>query len=315
MRTILLSVLVVVAIAQPLSAACRYEQVYAPCEVCTEWWDGTTSCHMQFGWFETYVCDVYPTGGVGGGGGGGSLPPDSTPPTLSITEISDANPGQPILHIVENSAVVETTVAYDGYVFATTGKTDALFLPSLYSIHGDTVVTVQARNAANVYAVATCHINRDLTGPFVGSTTVLASWTFLQLDRDPAPFHGQWQRTVHLAVTKTSYDIPTFDRRNGEYQHNLVEDQLAGNSADTPVPAWDTKYTIDNLLLNNRFFGWHCDIWPMAYTPYSVSTVCTEPDEFTVAGSPSGMATIRALDVPYSYVTTILSGQSVTVSP
>jgi hypothetical protein len=155
-----------------------------PYQIQVDWWDGTTTYAWQFGWFDVWVCDGGgggSTGGGGGGGGGGTPPPSQPePPYLSLSEVSDANPSQPLLHIIENDSVVETTLAYNGNVVSTTGKTDVLFLQPLDALSGTTTVTVQAKNSANVYATALFHIDRSFAGPFTGSTNVWAVWTIIK---------------------------------------------------------------------------------------------------------------------------------------
>lgn len=93
----------------------------------------------------------------------------------------------------------------------------------------------------------------------------------------------------------------------------MSADQLAGTTADTPNPAWDTIYSIDNPQLMNTYWGWSCDIWPIAAAPFLHTTICTEPDAFSRAGSPAGTAVIRALDVTMG--TWLATGFSVRVSP
>jgi hypothetical protein len=286
--------------------------------VCTQWWDGSTSCHWQLGWEDVYSCGTNVSGGGPAGGGpgtgGGAPDPPPPPPSLEITDISDANPGQPVLRIIENDAVVETTLFYNGSLAMTTGKTDHLFLSALNVFQADTIVTVQARNAANVYATAICHIRRELRGPFVGATDVLAVWSALNSNGDPVDVYGEWNRTVHMVATQTSYDIATFESRNGEWEHNLVEDQIAGTTQKTPIPAWDTKYTIDNLQQLNFYYGTNCAIWPIGYTPYLYSTICTDVNAFSRAGSTAGKATILDLDIGQLTTGTFLvHGQEVSV--
>jgi len=295
---------------------CALNQVEMAYTVCTQWWDGTTSCHWQLGWFDVYSCstDVNGGGGPGGGdpGGGGPGGGDGpTPPTLEIRDISDANPLQPVLRIVENDAVVETTLAYNGHVALTTGKTEALFLNALNSIDGETVITVQARNAANQYAIALFTITRDFHA-FRGTTVVWAVWTKIRAD-EPEQVFSEWNRTVDVAATRTSYDIPTVGDRNGQWEHNYVEDQIAATSAATPNPAWETKYTIDNLQQLNYYYGTNCSVWPISYTPYTFSTICTDVNAFSRASSPTGTATILDFDIGPLTGTWLAAGQVVPV--
>jgi hypothetical protein len=254
------------------------------------------------------------TGGTNGGntGGGGTPPPD--PPYLSLIAISDANPGQPMLQLLENSSVVETTLAYDGNVISTTGNTDVLILQPLSALGTNTTVTVQARNSAYVYAACVFHITRTLQGPYAGTTNVWAVWTKPSVDgQEPQQIQSEWIRTVHMSATQTEYDISTFDARNGEWEHNQVEDQIAGVSAATPNPAWDTVYSITNPQLLNNYAGWQCSIWPIAPAPWLYGTICTDVDAFTTAGIPTGTATITDLNVTLG--TWLAAGQTVTVSP
>jgi len=282
--------------------------------VCTQWWDGTTTCHWQLGWDDVESCDT--GGGPGGGGpgsGGGGPDPPPPPPSLVIRDISDANPGVPVLRITENDAVVETTVAYNGNVAMTTGKTDTLLLHPLDTLDGEVTITVQARNAAYIFAIAICHIDRLYRGPFTGSTDVQAVWTRLRPTGEPEQVHSEWHRTVHLDTTQTSYDIPTFDDRNGEWEHRMVVDQIAGVSADTPNPAWDTKYIIDNRQLLNFYYGQQCDMWAIATAPYLYGTICTDVNAFTRAGSPNGTATILDLDIGPLTGTWLAAGQTIEI--
>jgi hypothetical protein len=118
-----------------------------------------------------------------------------------------------------------------------------------------------------------------------------------------------------MGATHTTYDIATFDSRNGEWEHNLVEDQIAGVSASTPNPAWDTRYYISNPQLQNTYYGWQCSIFPIGPAPYLYSSICTDVNAFTFAYAASGNAVIRALDVTPYYSTTLLAGDSVVVTP
>ena len=140
-------------------------------------------------------------------------------------------------------------------------------------------------------------IRRDLRGPFLGTSSVLAVWQALDENGDPSNVYGEWFRTVDVVVTRTSYTIATVDARNGEWEHNLVEDQIAALSAATPNPAWETKYTIDNIQQLNFYYGTNCPVGPIAYTPYRYSTICTDVNAFSRANSTAGKATILDLDI------------------
>jgi len=133
----------------------------------------TRTCHWQYGWFDVSYCEIWGGGGTppgGGGDPGGDLTP---PPSVTILRVSDENPGQPVMVVQMNDAVVDCTVSYNGYSDNTVGKTDSIFLQPLNNYgyyRGSTPVTIQCRNASNVYATDIMNVSREFKSKQVSDT-------------------------------------------------------------------------------------------------------------------------------------------------
>lgn len=314
-RISLVGILGFLFIASPATAACRWEQTLLPYQVCTDWWDGSRSCHYQFGWFDVYTCDRYGGGGGLPPGGGGTIPPSDPPPELQILSISDENTNQLVLSLYENSAVVETTVAHNGNTFMTTGRTNHLFLGPLDAYDSGSIISVQARNASNVYATAIMHIYKNLEGTS-NRDSVYAVYTVIDMGGEPEQDALEWERVVELGYTKTTYDIATYGARNGLFKHELVEDQLGTYETDVAMPAWETIYRINNPQLANHYYGWRCSLWDKDAGFYRNSSICTDVAAYVRDYDTSGLADIVDMDIPFQTTfVTIFRGGAVLVTP
>ena len=314
------SMLAVVCLAltmfAPSAMAICYEvQVLVLVEVCTTYSsDGTTVCHYQWGWEDGWECTVYGGGGdplPPPPGGGGNPGPYYPPPDCDIVGISDENTNQTILSVTSNDAVVGMSVAINGYeVSSVEGRTDQFMLQGV-GLFGDgsTPVTVSCRNVENVYdqPVATVTRRSDV---YEGNTLTHAYWQKLSLTNDPEEFWGDWYRSIFLLATNTSYDVPTFGLRNGEWEHLETEDHL-NPMGDTPKPMWDAVYWVANPQLNNVHTAFPC---PYSWIP---DAMCTSPYVFAAAWWPTGTGHITGMQIPFQSTlpATVLAGEDVPVTP
>lgn len=315
-RSIIVGICVLV-FSPPLSAMmwCYDTQVLLPYQVCTDWWDGTRTCHTQLGWFDATYCEVYGRweGPIFPPGGGPDDPIDYPPPSCEIVGVSDENPDQPILSIQANDAVVSMSLAYNGWTNQTVGRTDTIAMqPVNYFADGQTTVTVQCRNTVNVYSTPTMTVGR-WAGVYSASDVIYGTWAVLDLlGGEPKIGHGEWYRDVTLLTNETSYSVSTFGTRNGMYEHDGAEDLLR-RVGDSPRPAWDSTF-VSNDWGGSQTQAWG---WPCKHE-WIVNAICFDNiSTFVTPYSPNGNAVITDFMVPIQNVFNVglLSGREVSVGP
>jgi hypothetical protein len=297
-------------------AMCYETQELLPYQVCTDWWDGTRTCHYQWGWFDVSYCEVYGGGGYYGPiypPGGGGDPTNYPPPDCQIVGVSDENPDQPILSIQANEAVVDMTLAYDGWTNQTVNRTDTMAMQPVNYFHdGTTTVTVQCRNVVDVYSTPTMNVNR-YAGVYENHDNVYGVWTVINLLGEPEDGHGEWFRNVSLLTKETSYSVATFGTRNGLYEHDAGEDSLDPSSSGTPRPAWDSTY-VTNVWSGGQSQAWG---WPCKYV-YLPNAICFDNiGTFASPYAPNANAVITDFMVPLQNVfyVGLLQGREISVGP
>ena len=315
LRLIVLGVCAILAPSVFAYGGCYQTEEIMPYLVCTDWWDGTRTCHWQQGLFEVIYCngtDGTVVGPVQPPGGGSTRVGTIPAPDCQIVGISDQNPDQPILSIQANAVVLDMTLTYDGYPNQTVEATDTLALqPVNYFRGGNTSVGVQCRNAVNVYSTPVMTVSR-WAGVYDKHESVYGVWTRLNLSGEPEQYTGDWDRRVTLLTAETSYSVPTFGARNGQYEHDAAEDHLYPVGT-TPMPAWESTYFV------NRWSGGQSQHWGWACAHASLhGQICFDNiNEFSSPGAPNGKAVITDMDVPFqsSFGVTLFTGREVFVGP
>ncbi len=297
-----------VAWASPLAAACRWTEVMMPYLVCTDWWDGTRTCHWQEGTFDVYECD--PAGTPPPPPPDGGALPQVPPPDCEIVAVSDEYPDQPILSVQANDAVVEMTLLYDGYANQSAApSTDQFALqPVNFFALGFTSVGVQCRNSAYVYANSVMQVGRSASSRRK-EANVYGVWTKFKMDDEPEQFTGDWSRAVILEMIETAYSVATVGSRNGAYEHISVNDYL-DPVGETPRPDWDELYAVPTLFGEVYRDGWDCG---GVYESHR----CAGIREFALDISPNGRSIISRMEIPFqsSIGVTIMQGKEISIGP
>jgi hypothetical protein len=297
-----------------MAIMCYPVEVLLPYSVCTYYAStGDTVCHTQYGWFDAWEC------WTSGGGGepyypppsGGGSPTSNPPPDCEIVGISDENTNQTVLSVWANDAVVEMSVAINGSTISTvSGRTDQFMLQGA-GLFGDgtTPITVSCRNIANVYDQPVAEVYRR-SDVYNGATTTHGYWQKLSLDGEPEEFWGDWYRKIDLLATNTSYSVPTFGERNGEWEHLETEDHIEA-MGDTPRAIWDAVYQIHNPQLFNVYQAYPCKYELIR------DSMCTSVYAFSRGGSPTGTGVMTGMQIPFqsTFDVWILAGDSVPVTP
>jgi len=218
----------------------------------TEYSDGSTSV-LILGMTHYTFCDVYGAVPPPPAGGSGS---ETTPPTVTLSEVNTADPYQPIVSIDVTSndssdqvlwVILEVNGIAQDFINWAGNNRYQLHLPAISAFSdGSVTLNGKACTGTGICGQDSRVMIRSTPAPNTAAETINAAW--LEEDED---FQFSARTASYWHGLRQMYTLTTFTCSEvGENSHVQIKDSLATISGHDPMPMWsaslDTHGTINS---------------------------------------------------------------------